>query len=284
MRPPAVARAAFHSLSPRTRGAVLRRLGYFAPWEAGFDLRPPDPAPGERSGPPDFVGIGVQKAGTSWWYELIVDHPRVFARPGLHKERHYFSHFGTDPFGPAQVAQYHGWFPRPPGRLTGEWTPDYLGFPWVAPLLSQAAPEARLLVLLRDPVERFRSGLDFRLSNGAPDDEVTVADAVRQGFYARSLRTYLDHYPAEQLLVLQYEACAADPAAHLGVTYDFLGLDAHRPADLRRTVNVSAQKRQLDADTVRRLVDVYHSDVEELVRLVPTLDLGWWPHFATAAG
>ena len=168
--------------------------------------------------------------------------------------------------------------------LTGEWTPDYLGFPWVAPLLSEAAPDARLLVLLRDPVERFRSGLDFRLSSGAPDDEVTVADAVRQGFYARSLRTYLDHFPAEQMLVLQYEACAADPATQLGVTYDFLGLDAHRPADLRRTVNVSSQKRQLDADSVRRLVDLYRADVEDLVRLVPTLDLGWWPHFTTAAG
>jgi len=284
MRPPAVARAVFHSLSPRTRSAVLRRLGYFAPWEDGFDLQPPDPAPGECTGPPDFVGIGVQKAGTSWWYELIVDHPRVFARADIHKERHYFSHFGTTPFGPAELSQYHGWFPRPPSLVTGEWTPDYLSFSWVAPLLARAAPSARLLVLLRDPVERFRSGLDFRLSQGAPDDDVTVADAVRQGFYARSLRAYLDHFPSDQMLVLQYEACAADPAAHLNATYDFLGLEAHHPHDLRRPINVSGQKRLLDADTSRRLVDVYRSDVEDLVRLVPTIDLDLWPHFARPAG
>jgi len=282
MRPPRVARAAFHGLSPRTRSAVLRRLGYFAPWEDGFDLAPPDPAPGERPGAPDFVGIGVPKAGTSWWYELIVAHPGVFARDGLHKERHYFSHFGTEPFGPREVEQYHGWFPRPAGAKTGEWTPDYLGFPWVPSLLAQAAPEARLLVLLRDPVERFRSGLDFRLGQGATDDEATVADAVRQGFYARGLRGYLDHFPADQILVLQYERCAADPEGQMRTTYSFLGLDGYEPADLRRPVNASDAKRALDDDTVRRLVDVYASDVEELTRLVPTIDLSYWPHFGAS--
>jgi hypothetical protein len=125
--------------------------------------------------------------------------------------------------------------------------------------------------------------LDFRLSQGASDNDTTVTDAVRQGFYARPLRAYLDHFPADQVLVLQYEACAADPAAHLRTTYDFLGLEAHHPEDLRRTVNVSSQKRQLDADTARRLVDVYRSDVEDLVRLVPSLDLSFWPHFAALA-
>jgi hypothetical protein len=227
------------------------------------------------------VGIGVQKAGTSWWYELIADHPGVFAGDGIHKERHYLSHFGTRAFGPREVERYHGWFPRPPGTKTGEWTPDYLGFPWVAPLLARAAPHARLLVLLRDPVERFRSGLDFRLRQGAPDDEATVADAVRQGFYARALAGYRDHFPDDQILVLQYERCVADPEGQLRETYSFLGLDDYTPEALRRPVNTSGRKRRLDDDTVRRLVDVYAADVEDLTRLVPTVDLSYWPHFRT---
>ena len=53
-------------------------------------------APGETNGPPGFVGIGVQKAGTSWWYRLVVDHPQVSHRPSIHKERHFFARFGTD--------------------------------------------------------------------------------------------------------------------------------------------------------------------------------------------
>jgi hypothetical protein len=283
MRPPRVARAAFHNLSPRMRSAVLRRFGYFAPWEDGFDFTPPALAPGERPGAPDFVGIGVQKAGTSWWYELIVDHPQVFARPDIHKERHYLSHFGTEPFGPMEVERYHGWFPRPAEAKTGEWTPDYMGFPWVASLLAQAAPEARLLVLLRDPVERFRSGLHFRLRQGAPDDETTAADAVRQGFYSRLLRRYLDYFPREQILVLQYESCVSDPAAQLRATYRFLGLEDHEPNHLRRAVNASSGKLQLDEDTIGRLVDMYADDVADLAAMVPTLDLSCWHHFRALA-
>ncbi len=283
MRPPRVARAAFHKLPPQMVNAVLRRFGRFAPWEDGFDYTPPPLDPGERHGPPDFVGIGVQKAGTSWWYELIVDHPGVFARSGIHKERHYLSHFGTRAFGAEEVERYYGWFPRPAGAKTGEWTPDYLGFPWVAPLLAEAAPEARLLVLLRDPVERLRSGLYFRLGGGAPDDETTAAEAVRLGFYARSLRRYLDYFPREQILVLQYERCTSDPAGQLQETYRFLGLEDHEPDHLRRAVNASAGKLPLEEATVDRLIDMYAADVADLAALVPTLDLSCWPHFRALA-
>jgi hypothetical protein len=284
MRLPRLARAAFRKLSPRTRNALLHRLGMYAPWEDGFDYSPPPVGPGESTGPPDFVGIGVQKGGTSWWYELIADHPDVWARSDLHKERQYLSHLADRPFGPAEVATYAAWFPRPAGTITGEWTPDYLAFPWVAPLLATAAPEAKLLVLLRDPVERFRSGLSFRLAQGAEPTEATVADAVRQGFYARWLRRYLDYFAAERVLVLQYEACAADPSRQLAATYDYLGLAPHVPVDLHRPVNPSGRKVELETDARRRLTELYAPDVEELARLVPDLDRNLWPNFSPERG
>ncbi len=255
-------------------------MGRFAPWEAGFDFSPPPVGPGERVGPPDFVGIGVQKGGTSWWYELIAEHPDVTSHQAIHKERQYLSRFGAETFGAAEIWTYHGWFPRRAGTVTGEWTPDYLGYPWVAALLARAAPDAKLLVILRDPVERFRSALSFRLSQGASYTEATVADAVRRGYYARSLQRYLDFFPAEQLLVLQYERCAIDPAGQLDVTYRFLELREYRPTDLYRPVNVSGEKVPIDADAVRRLVDLYASDVLELRSLFPHVDLSVWPNFA----
>jgi Sulfotransferase family len=284
MRPPRLARAAFHKLSPRSRSAVLRRLGMLAPWEHGFDYSPPALSPDEATGAPDFVGIGVQKAGTSWWYQLIAEHPAVWARPDLHKERQYFSHFADQPFGPAQVATYAAWFPRRAGTITGEWTPDYLAFPWVPPLLAAAAPRAKLLVLLRDPIERFRSGLTYRLAQGAEPTGATVADAVRQGFYARWLRRYLEYFAADDILVLQYEACAADPATQLATTYRFLGLDDHVPDDLHRPINRSGKKLTLDPEAHRRLVDLYEPDIVELTRLVPTVELARWPNFGRGRG
>jgi hypothetical protein len=280
MRLPVVARRAFLRLPPTVRSALLHARGDYAPWEDGFDFTPPDPGHGEVTGAPDFVGVGMQKAGTSWWYELIVDHPGVFHRPDIPKERHYLSRFCVEPFGAEEVRRYHGWFPRPVGTMTGEWTPDYLAYPWVAPILVEAAPEAKLLVLVRDPVERFRSGLSFRRQMGAPATSATVADAVRQGFTARWLRHLYEYVPPSRVLVQQYEQCRADPAGQLAITYAFLGLDPFRPSDLRREVNVSSgTKIAIDPSAARRLVDLYRADVDDLAAQVPTLDLALWPNF-----
>jgi hypothetical protein len=271
-------RRVLHQLPPLWQSVLLHARGDYAPWEDGFDFTPPTLAPGETVGPPDFVGVGVQKAGTSWWYELILEHPGVYERPDIPKERHYLTRFCVEPFGPAEVADYRGWFPRVDGTTTGEWTPDYLGYPWVAPLLAEAAPDAKILVLLRDPIERFRSGLTFRLHGGAPHSAATVADAVRQGFYARHLRRLLEFFPPDQVLVQQYEQCRTEPSVQLARTYSFLGLDDFEPEEIRREVNVSdREKVVLDPTATDRLCDLYRGDTLELAQLFPSLDLALWP-------
>jgi hypothetical protein len=278
-----VAAAAARRLPPRVRLTLLHRLGRFAPWEEGFDFTPPRPAFGEIVGPPDFVGIGVQKAGTTWWYELLAAHPGVSSRADIHKERHFLSRFGTAGFGPDDIGAYHGWFPRVPGTLAGEWTPDYLYFPWVAPLLAQAAPEARLLVMLRDPIERFRSGLAHQLRHRGSPTGATVTEAVNRGFYAAALMRWCEHFDPDQVLVLQYERCAEDPAGELARSYRFLGLDEKfRPENLHRPVGATTEgKVHLDADAKKRLVDTYAPDVEALAKRLPEIDLSLWPNFAS---
>jgi hypothetical protein len=280
-----VVAAAVRHLPTRVRLGLLHRLGRFAPWEEGFDFTPPPPGEGELVGPPDFVGIGVQKAGTTWWYEMLAAHPGVSSPPGIHKERHFLSRFGTAGFGPDEVRSYHGWFPRVPGTLAGEWTPDYLYFPWVPPLLARAAPDARLLLMLRDPVERFRSGLAHQLRHRAPPTGATVTEAVTRGFYAAALVRWCQHFDPDQVLVLQYERCAQDPAGELARSYRFLGLDdGFRPADLHRPVGATTEEKlDLDDDARQRLVDTYASDVRALVAQLPDIDLSLWPNFGHLA-
>jgi len=274
--------AGVRHLVPRVvRESVRRRVGPFAPWEAGFDACPPKPAPSEHVGPPDFVGVGVQKAGTTWWYELVTSHPGVHRPPGIHKERHFFAPYATKAFGPDAVGRYHGWFPRPPGLTTGEWTPDYFAQPWVPSLLAEAAPTTRLLVMLRDPVERFRSGLAHAALHAAVNLGAVVSEAVGRGFYAEPLRAFLTCFAPEQVLVLQYEHCVTDPAGQLARTFTFLGLDpAFRPAHLRQPQSPTmGEKIVLDAEAKRRLVDLYRADVEATADLVGALDIGLWPNF-----
>ena len=119
---------------------------------------PSPPCPdGWQTAPPDFVGVGAQRSGTTWWTALIADHPQV-ARM-VTKELHFFDDFANSGPSPDVARQYARYFPRPPGRVAGEWTPRYMFDLWTPALLRRCAPDAKLLVLLRDPVERYRSHL-----------------------------------------------------------------------------------------------------------------------------
>jgi Sulfotransferase domain len=275
-----IAVSAFARLPPSAKRTILHALGKFAPWEDGFDPTPPRAGMRETTGPPDFVGIGVQKAGTTWWFDAICAHPDVSFRPDIHKERHFFDRYAIRSFGPGDCSRYHGWFPRPPGSLTGEWTPDYMHLAWVPPLLAQAAPRARLLVLLRDPVERFRSGLAHsRRDRGRLTTEM-YQDSFARGLYHDALRRWSLSYPAHQILVQQYERCVADPEGELDRTYRFLGLDPFAFEGVQGQVNTTAHAVDLHQDIRRRLVELYTPDVTELSASFPDIDLALWPNFA----
>lgn len=279
-----LARSGLTRLPPGARRQVLHRLGRYAPWEVGFDFTPPVPRPGELTGPPDFVGIGVQKAGTTWWFDLLLGHPGISSHPEVHKERHFFDRFGAHAMGPSDVTDYHGWFPHRAGTRTGEWTPDYLAYPWVPALLQRAAPHTRLLVLLRDPVERFRSGLDHDRRAGHEIDGRTIADAIQRGFYHRALAEWSDRFADDQLLVLQFERCVLDTQDQLDRTYRHLGLPSHRATSPPATRQPrSDQRPPLDDELRRRLVDLYTDDVSALVAGRPDIDLALWPNFAHVA-
>ncbi len=68
------------AVPPGIRRDLRHRLGRYYRYEAEFDFHTTRPlAPGEVDGPPEFVGIGVQKAGTTWWFRLVVRHRSGFA-------------------------------------------------------------------------------------------------------------------------------------------------------------------------------------------------------------
>jgi hypothetical protein len=279
-----IAVPAFARLPAPARRSILHALGKYAPWEDGFDPTPPRPVRNEVVGAPDFVGIGAQKAGTTWWYDAVCAHPDVYSRDDVHKERHFFGRYATHPFGPAECSLYHEWFPRPPGRLTGEWTPDYLHLPWVPALLAEAAPRTRLLVLLRDPVDRFCSGLAHQRRDRGRLTEQAYQDGVVRGFYDEALCRWMLHFPQEQILVLQYERCVADAAGQLARTYSFLGLEPYVPEALGNRVNATRRNLDLDDDVRRRLIELYSPDVRALATHFADLDLSVWPNFSALSG
>jgi len=243
----------------------------------------PEVPPGWVVAPPDFVGVGAGRCGTSWWWRLLSQHPAV-ARPNRYKEVHFFDHYLD--VTEVEPQSYHRYFPRPPGMLAGEWTPLYMYDFWTPPMLRMVAPDARLLVMLRDPVERYLSGLAFIRARGFPVNQAMLHYQYERSLYGQQFATLLAHFPREQVLVLQYERCAAEPLRELRRTCEFIGADAtgwrpaQSPAEL---VNQSAaEKPQLPAATQAALGAALRADAAVLGRLLPELDLSLWRTLAAA--
>lgn len=239
-----------------------------------------------RPSPPDFVGVGTQRSGTTWWFALLLDHPQIRGPRGARKEVHFFDDYGSQPMPDTAIAEYHEHFPRRKGTLTGEWTPRYMAYPWTPELLRRAAPDAKLLVLLRDPIERFRSGIMHRALRGPQKGYTTATDAIERGRYATQLHHLYDAFDREQMLVLQYERCRDDSIGQYQRTCRFLGAaDDHVPEALTTTRGRAIGE---DKPPVQdHLMDGIHATLDHEVLalrdLVPDFDLSLWKHFAHLA-
>lgn len=250
--------------------------------------RPPECPAGWELGPPDFIGVGSQRCGTTRWFDLIVAHPEVIA-PTVTKELHYFDRFYAGGFTKDDGREYHRYFPRDRQRKVGEWTPLYMAAPWIPPLLAAAAPHARLLAVLRDPVERYLSGLQhasrLAMRRGEAFSEFAPLETFMRGFYHAQLVGLMDHFDRSQILVLQFERCAREPLPDLRRTYEFLGLqDAEFVPNLDAHPHRQPSKPTLDPKVRDTFVRAYRDDVRQLVESFPEIDLGLWPNFAHIAG
>jgi hypothetical protein len=245
---------------------------------------PPEVPEGWTVGPPDYIGIGVQKAGTTWWWKLIARHPDVV---GTLKETHQLSRLGWRPMFEADIESYHRYFPRPAGAITGEWTPRYMSVPGVLDTMKSVAPDAKILVLLRDPVERYRSGVgqwQKRKEHRGKSLNLWAGrkDAYARSFYGFALSRYVEAFGRDRLLVLQFERCLSDPAGEYRRTLAFLGLRDWLPDEeiMGRPVNVSKKRPSPKAlDEPDDLVASLEDDVRQLLGIAPDFDLTLWPNF-----
>ncbi len=242
---------------------------------------------GASIGPPDFIGVGVHKAGTTWWWALLVGHPDIDGVP-RRKELHLLDRMYADSLSQEQKDWYHRQFPRLPGHLAGEWTPRYQALPRMPEIIKEVAPEAKLLTILRDPVERYRSGLnqwhdENRRRSLKRDEKTGKREARMRGFYGRQVQRLMEAIGPERVLVLQYERCARQPIDEFARTLEFLGAAPHEPDPrlLKTRINQTVgNKRSLPSKDEKVLIEEYEPEVALLKELVPDLDLSLWPRFA----
>lgn len=189
---------------------------------------------------PAWLGIGAQRSGTTWFTGLLLQHPQVGLGTNEKKEQHLL-HKVADGLTP--VADYTALFPDD-GVLRGEWTPQYLRQPSTATAAADLLPDVPVLVLLRDPLERYRSAM--RLSAGRKRSYPYPVQPILQtwsGFYADQLQGWEAKVGRERIHVGLYEDAAADPQSAVDAVWKRLGLD---PVPLRSTEQKSSSTSSVD--------------------------------------
>ena len=189
---------------------------------------------------PDFVVVGAQKAGTTSLRAALAQHPGVHCA----RETHFFcDRFGNGVEWYSETLRAEA--PAGPLRLLGEKCPHYLSHPDAIGRMAATVPEAKLVVVLRDPVarayshywhqrRRMREQLPFDDALDAEADRTTGGDDefayVGRGRYLAQLERIRGAYPADALHVMFFEDLVRDPAGELAALGAFLGVDGLRPA------------------------------------------------------
>ena len=260
---------------------------------------------------PGFVIIGTQRGGTTSLYNYLAEHPSIGV--ASIKEVHFFD----TPHYKQGLAWYRGHFPpfiqkyytrhaQKQAFITGEASPYYLFHPFAARRMANTLPHVKLIVMLRNPVDRAYSHFYHELDGGhetlSSFEEAIECEGVRlagerekmqadeyyasynhrhfsylaRGMYADQLQSWMSFFPKEQFLLLKSEDFYADTAAVFKQTLAFLNLpdldSSGKKAEFKQ-YNTTRPPRMHPA-TRKRLIDYFAPHNARLDELLGS-DLGW---------
>jgi Sulfotransferase domain len=218
---------------------------------------------------PTFFIVGSPKCGTTALAQMLAAHPDVFlSKP---KEPHFFDAHHDKGLEPYMEQHFAGWSGA---GVAGEATPSYLAVPYVPARIRSAIPAARLIAILRNPVQRAYSSwwmfhargmeplsfeaalranevrlsdskssaveeLDWRahieaVSRGEP---IRIRNYLDSGYYSHHIRRYLEHFPREQLKVVLSHDLQRDPETTVREVWRHLGVADDVPFTGSRAIN-----------------------------------------------
>jgi hypothetical protein len=239
---------------------------------------------------PDFIMIGAQRCGTTSLFRALLAHPQVI-RPTFHKGINYFdlNYFRS-------VRWYRGHFPvaalagsrtaRYGGPVVFEASGYYLYHPFALERIARDMPPVKLVVMLRDPVERAFSAYKHELARGFEwesfekalemedsrlageigrirDDPHYESVAHRhhsyrhRGHYAEQLERAFQLFSRQQIHIMDSEAFFADPGREYQRVLEFLGLRPFQPAGFGRH---NARPGSAMAPGTRQMLEEYYRE------------------------
>jgi len=205
---------------------------------------------------PNLIIIGAGKAGTTSLHYYLDQHPAI--EMSELKETHFFvSEDWRD-----RIDWYESLFPNP-APVRGEASPSYSTYPrrrGVPQRMRELIPEAKLIYMVRDPVDRLVAHYSQHIAAGREERslERAITESLNNGdrpdnpylaasSYATQMEQYLAHFPAEQLLVVDQAELAENRLGTLRAVFDFLGVDPDFSSPrFMHVVNTKAEQRSFN--------------------------------------
>ncbi len=242
---------------------------------------------------PNYLIIGAQKSGTSSLFTYLSMHPQV--KNSIKKEIHYFDRNFDKP-----INWYKQYFPLKflinETIKVGEATPNYLYHPYVPERIKKVLPNIKMIVLLRNPVERvisqyfqaIRKNNEKRplmqalmeeeqeekliLEKLAKDQFYYPAEAhvlyMSRSRYAEQLKRYFKHFDKNQIFIASSKDLLIKPNETLAKIYAFLGIDTQFYLREINLFNVGTNKQEVPKEVINYLNDYFKPYNEELFDLL----------------
>jgi hypothetical protein len=204
---------------------------------------------------PQFVLVGVPRAGTTSLYNYLSQHPAVAV--SAIKEVNFLAYPGPDAaqrsvpwlrFRVTTIHQYQQQFANAGRRVSIDVSPSCFFSAVSIDRIRQFAPAAQLFVVLRDPVQRAYSAYWNRVRKGyetrAPEEALSLENhVVRRGFYSQRLGQFIDEFGADRLRVWLFDDLINEPTDFMRRMFEYLGVASDHEVDARRVFNAAATPR-----------------------------------------
>ncbi len=235
----------------------------------------------------DFIVCGTQKGGTTALDAYLRMHPEVCM--ASEKEVHFFDNEAVFDHRVIDYGKYHKYFNScDPQLFWGEATPIYMYWYDAPRRMWSYNPSLKLIILLRNPVERAYSHWNMERSRGA--DNLSFSEAIRleqmrcreslplqhrvfsyvdRGYYLEQLHRLWTFFPRDQVLVLKNEDLRDRPDECLGMVADFVGFSKFGSVD-SLDVHSRPYDERISPEDKKFLLNLYEYQIKAL-----ECELGW---------
>jgi len=248
---------------------------------------------------PTFLIIGAAKCGTSSLYDYLMQHPCV--GNSLTKQIHFF-----DRYYDRQISWYKLCFPfvwekffiekiKHRNFASGEATAHYMTHPLAAVRSHKVVPDAKIIVMLRNPIDRAYS--HYQMEREHKNEDLTFEDAIekeserikgeieemlnnennsgrnyphrayiKSGEYLEQIKPWMKLYPKENFMFINSEEFNKNPSLVYNQVLDFLGLD---PFELKKYEKIRKRKyEKMNFDVRKKLIEYYRSHNQNLFKFL----------------